>query len=124
MNLREGPYERACALLPLPLQEHALAVPFPEQRMAEELRLRTGYPLSLTTGEGERETESAAVTPAEEGVLYLDPSVPVYEYETEAAPADAGAAPLWALSIAAFALAAAALLLALPRRGRTKNDPR
>lgn len=65
MNLREGPYERACALLPLPLQEHALAVPFPERRMAEELRLRTGYPLSLTTGEGERETESAAVTPAD-----------------------------------------------------------
>ena len=66
----------------------------------------------------------AAVTPAEEGVLYLDSSVPVYEYESEAAPADAGAAPLWALSIAAFALAAAALLLALPRRSRTKNDGR
>ena len=81
----------------------------------------TGGPRYIEAPDGEA---PAAVTPAEEGVLYLDPSVPVYEYETEAAPVDAGTAPLWALSIAAFALAAAALLLALPRRGSTKKAPR
>jgi len=47
------PFDQAAGLLPFGLRQLAFAVPRAEQVLAEELRLRVGYPMSITMPEGE-----------------------------------------------------------------------
>lgn len=47
------PYDQAAGFLPFGLRRVALAVPHAEQVIAEEFRLRVGYPMSITLPEGE-----------------------------------------------------------------------
>lgn len=47
------PFEQAAGLLPFSLRQQTLAVPCAEQVIAEEIRLRVGYPMSITLPEGE-----------------------------------------------------------------------
>jgi len=58
-------YREACALLPDRLRVEALGLPEEEQARAEELRLRTGCPLSCTMPVGERTAGRAAVSPGD-----------------------------------------------------------
>ena len=51
----QRPLEQAAALLPMELRAPVLALPERRKMEAEELRLRVGYPLSVTGPEGERE---------------------------------------------------------------------
>ena len=56
---------QACGLLPKALRTAALSLPPPEQALVEELRLRTGLPLTLTMPEGERTVAGTEVTPGD-----------------------------------------------------------
>ena len=58
-----GRYREACALLPEGLRAEALALPELVQGTAEELRLRTGSPLTCATPSGERPAGKRVVSP-------------------------------------------------------------
>lgn len=47
------PFDQAAGLLPFGLRQLALSMPQAERAVAEELRLRAGYPMSVTLPEGE-----------------------------------------------------------------------
>lgn len=47
------PFDQAAGLLPSGLRQFAFAVPRAERVIAEEVRLRVGYPMSITLPEGE-----------------------------------------------------------------------
>ena len=47
------PFEQAAELLPFALRQQVLAIPRAEQVIVEEIRLRVGYPISLTLPERE-----------------------------------------------------------------------
>lgn len=55
-------YEEACALLPVRLRTAAMALPLERKAEAEELRLRIGRPLQLTTPRGEEALPQTMVT--------------------------------------------------------------
>lgn len=58
-----GSFEQVCDLLPINLRQAARKIPRAERMMAEELRLRVGYPVSVTLPMGERFiSESPIVT--------------------------------------------------------------
>lgn len=57
------PFDQAVGLLPSGLRQLACAVPRAERVIAEELRLRVGYPMSITLPEGEMHLpESPVIT--------------------------------------------------------------
>ena len=47
------PFDQAIGLLPFALRQLACAVPHAEKAIAEEIRLRVGYPISITQPKGE-----------------------------------------------------------------------
>lgn len=55
-------YEEACALLPVRLRTAALSLPLERKAETEELRLRIGRPLHLTTPRGEEALPQTMVT--------------------------------------------------------------
>lgn len=59
------PYIQAASVLPLRLRREALALPEPRQQLAEEIRLRTGWPMTAVIGEEEIPLGDAPVTSSE-----------------------------------------------------------
>lgn len=60
------PFDQAVSLLPLGLRQIALMLPRAEQASAEELRLRTGQPMSVTFPDGERAVSGSPAVRSED----------------------------------------------------------
>lgn len=60
-----GAYEQAARVLPPRLRSEALSLPLRERERAEELRLRSGWPMAAVLPEGERPLGGAPVEPGE-----------------------------------------------------------
>lgn len=65
MNYAVSRYQEACSMLPEELRACALALPEEAQGTVEELRLRTGSPLTCATPAGERRLGRRPVVPAD-----------------------------------------------------------
>ena len=66
------PYDQIVRLLPPGLRQFAFSVPYTERAIAEELRLRVGYPLSITLPESEMHLRESPVITTEDLYAVLE----------------------------------------------------